>query len=306
MGHPTLNYVSCSNAAGAHRMAYWSWGEASAAHLVLCVHGLARQGRDFDVLAADMVARSPHPLRVVCPDIVGRGKSDWLGDPSGYQLPTYATDILTLLGVLHVQAPVTRLDWIGTSMGGLIGMIVGGQPGLPLPAPLSRLVLNDVGPVIEWSALQRIGAYLGQPAHFADEAQAAAGLWAISASFGPHTPEQWLSLTIPMLKPHPQGGFGLHYDPAIAEPIRTITEDSVRQGEAAIWQLYDQISARTLLVRGQQSDLLSPYTARSMGLRGPRAKLVEFPGVGHAPTFVALDQRNAVFNFLFDSETPER
>ncbi|MDD0814113.1 alpha/beta fold hydrolase [Curvibacter sp. HBC28] len=302
MSHPTLNYVPCPDATGSHRMAYWAWGDPAAAHVLVYVHGLARQGRDFDVLAADFVARTPHPIRIICPDVVGRGQSDWLSDPQAYQIPTYAADMLALLAQLQAQAPIQTLDWLGTSMGGLIGLALAGQPGLPLPVPLRRLVLNDVGPVIEWAALQRIGAYVGQPVRFADEAQAAAALWLISSSFGPHTPEQWLALSRPMLKPLPEGGLGLHYDPAIAVPFRALTQAAAQAGEAALWQLYDQVNAQTLVLRGAQSDLLSAATAAAMAQRGPRGRVVELPGVGHAPTLVAQDQRDTLFGFYFGSE----
>src|SRR6478736_8725472 len=153
MAVPTLNYVPCAGDAGSHRMAFWQWGEATAPHLMVCAHGLSRQGRDFDVLARALVARSPTPVRVVCPDVVGRGRSDWLKDPAGYGIPTYIADMLQMLGQLHGQAPVSTLDWVGTSMGGLIGMGLAGTPGLPLPVAIRRLVLNDVGPRIQFSAL---------------------------------------------------------------------------------------------------------------------------------------------------------
>jgi pimeloyl-ACP methyl ester carboxylesterase len=141
MTEPELHFVACPDAQGGHRMAYWQWGDPSADHVVVCVHGLSRQGRDFDVLARALCARAPTPLRVVCPDVVGRGRSDWLQDPSLYQIPAYAGDMLALLAQLKPAV----LDWVGTSMGGLIGMVVCGQPGLPLPVPVRRLVLNDVG-----------------------------------------------------------------------------------------------------------------------------------------------------------------
>ncbi len=281
-------------------MAYWQWGDAAAPHLVVCVHGLSRQGRDFDVLAQALVARAGGALRVACPDVVGRGRSDWLKDPMGYQIPAYAADMLAMLGQLHQQAPVATLDWVGTSMGGLIGMVLAGTDGLPLPAPLRRLVLNDVGPAIQWQALARIGTYLGNTGRFDSVQQAADAMWAISTSFGPHTPAQWLALSQAMVKPLPEGGYTLHYDPAIAVPFRTISEESAAQGEAALWQLYDNVKAQTLLTRGAQSDLLSAQTAQAMSGRGPKPRLVEFAGVGHAPTFVNDDQVEAVSAFLFE------
>jgi len=300
MIEPTLNYVQCPDASGGHRMAFWQWGEAGAPHLVVCVHGLSRQGRDFDALAQALVARAGGQLRVVCPDAVGRGRSDWLKDPAGYQIPTYAADMLALLAQLHQQAVIETLDWIGTSMGGLIGLVVCGQPDLPLPVPVRRLVLNDVGPVIQWSALQRIGEYLGSTGRFESVQQAADAMWAVSTSFGPHTPAQWLALSQAMVRPLPEGGFTLHYDPAIAVPFGTMTEDAAKQGEALLWHLYDALPCQTLLLRGAQSDLLSPETARAMTGRGPRARLVEFDGVGHAPTLVALDQIEMVADFVLN------
>jgi len=298
MPPPTLNYVPCPDAWGGHRMAYWSWGDPAAARVVVCVHGLSRQGRDFDVLAQALVQRSPGPLRVVCPDVVGRGRSDWLREPQGYALPTYVADMLALLNQLHAQAPVSQLAWFGTSMGGLIGMGVAGSPKLPLPVPVERLVLNDVGPVVEWIAIERIGAYLGKLGRYQSPEQAADALWAISASFGPHTPQQWLALTQPMLREHPEGGYTLHYDPAIAEPVRGLTREQAQQGEATLWSLYDAITARTLVTRGALSDLLSRETAQAMTRRGPRAQLVEFDGVGHAPTFVTPEQVEVAVSFL--------
>lgn len=300
---PTLNYVSCPDASGSHRMAYWLWGAPDASRLVVCAHGLSRQGRDFDVLAQGLLARSPEPLRIACPDVVGRGRSDWLADPMGYGIPTYANDMLRMLGQLHGDAPVATLDWVGTSMGGLIGMALAGTPGLPLPAPLRRLVLNDVGPVIQWTALQRIGTYLGQVGRFASVQQAADAMRQISQGFGPHTPEQWLALSQAMVKPLPEGGFTLHYDPAIAVPFRALDEAAAAAGQAALWQLFDHIPAQTLLLRGGQSDLLSRETALEMTRRGPRPRLVEFEGVGHAPTLVAPEQVEAVAAFLLANES---
>ncbi len=278
-------------------MAYWQWGDVANPHAVLCVHGLSRQGRDFDVLAEYLCDE----VRVICPDVVGRGQSDWLQDPMGYQIPQYVADMMALLNHLHQQAPLTTLDWVGTSMGGLIGMAMAGQPELPLPVPVHKLVLNDVGPAIEWQAITRIAAYLGKAGHFGSLQEAADAMWAISASFGPHTPEQWLALSRHMVKPVPgaaDGSVMLHYDPAIAVPVRATTEDSARQGEAMLWQLFDNIKAPTLVLRGAQSDLLSHATAMAMTQRGPRARLVEFEGVGHAPTLVAPDQVSAVGDFL--------
>ncbi len=305
MTDPVLHHVSCPDASGGHRMAYWLWGDAAAAHLVVCVHGLSRQGRDFDVLARALLARAAaqgQALRVVCPDVAGRGDSDWLKEPMGYQFPTYVGDMLTLLGMLAQQAPIARLDWVGTSMGGLIGLMLAGAPDLPLPLPMRRLVLNDVGPVIEWQALQRIGQYLGKSGPFESVEAGAARLRELAPGFGPHTDSQWLALSRPMLRPAPQGGWRLHYDPAIAVPYAAVTPESSAQGEALLWQLYDQVTAETLVLRGADSDLLSAATASAMQARGPRPRVLEFAGVGHAPTLVADDQVAAVCDFLLRAD----
>ncbi|OIP24144.1 MAG: alpha/beta hydrolase [Comamonadaceae bacterium CG2_30_60_41] len=296
MLEPTRQFIDCPDAQGGHRMAWWQWGNPQARHVVLCVHGLTRQGRDFDTLARALVTLGGDTLQVVCPDVVGRGQSDWLKDPQGYQIPFYAADMLVLLARLQP----TTLDWLGTSMGGLIGMVIAGQPEAPAFAKVRRLVLNDVGPVIEWQALQRIGQYLGKVPVFASEQQAADALWAIASSFGPHTPAQWLALSRPQIKPlgDGTGRFTLRYDPALAEPFKSITQESAAQGEAQLWQAYDAITAQTLLLRGAQSDLLSRATAYAMTQRGPRARLIEFAGVGHAPTIVTPDQVQAVRSFL--------
>ncbi|NML45423.1 alpha/beta hydrolase [Ramlibacter sp. G-1-2-2] len=303
MNVPTLNHVTCAGPSGSHRMAYWQWGDAAAPHLVVCVHGLSRQGRDFDVLAQGLLERSRTPLRIVCPDVVGRGRSDWLPDPMGYAFPTYVADMLAMLGQLNAQAPIATLDWVGTSMGGLIGMGLAGTPKLPLPAPVRRLVLNDVGPVIQWAALQRIGTYLGNTGKFDSVQQAADAMWQISTSFGPHTPAQWLALSQAMVKPLPAGGFTLHYDPAIAVPFRSMTQEAAAAGEAALWQAYDAIRADTLLLRGANSDLLTRATAEEMSRRGPKARLVEFEGVGHAPTLIDDKQVEVVASFLLPTDT---
>jgi pimeloyl-ACP methyl ester carboxylesterase len=301
MNDVTLNYVQCPDShGGQHRMAWWEWGSPEAAHVVVCAHGLSRQGRDFDVLARALVAMADHPVRVVCPDVVGRGCSDWLKDPMDYQIATYVGDMLCLLAALHDRAPMERLDWVGTSMGGLIGLVLAAQPGLPRPAPVGRLVLNDVGPVIQWAALQRIGTYLGKVVHFASLEQAAAAMRSVSQEFGPHTDAEWLALSRPMVVSDGAGGVRLHYDPAIAQPFAQVTPEAAALGVEMMWALYDGLRARTLLIRGADSDLLAPETARAMTLRGPKATLVEFAGVGHAPTLVAADQVAAVARFLLE------
>ena len=284
---PALKSVQCISPAGLHRMAYWEWaGPGKGAPVLVCVHGLSRQGRDFDTLAE---ALSTH-YRVISPDVVGRGQSDWLKNPAFYQVPNYVADMVTLVARLDVE----QVDWVGTSMGGLIGL---GLASLP-KSPVRKLVLNDVGPSLCFEALQRIGSYLGQPISFANEAEGADYLWSISKGFGPHTPEQWAALSRPMFKPGPDGRIVLHYDPMIAAPFKAITPEMAAAGEAALWAAYDALRCPTLLLRGAESDLLSADTAQAMTERGPRARLQVFEGVGHAPMLIQPEQIRVVREFL--------
>ena len=282
---PRLHTVSCLDSRGLHRMAYWEWGERGNPRVLVCVHGLSRQGRDFDTLARDL----GDSYRVICPDVVGRGRSDRLADPMGYAIPNYVADMVTLVARLDVA----QVDWVGTSMGGLIGLGLASLPG----SPVRRLVLNDIGPVIQPEAMRRIGAYLGLPAHWRTVEEAADALLAISQGFGPHTREQWLALTRAQLAADGDG-YKPHYDPAIAVPFRAITPELAAAGEAMLWQSYDRLACPTLLLRGADSDVLSHETAAAMTQRGPRARLHEFAGIGHAPTLVQADQRAVVRDFL--------
>ena len=282
---PRLHHVQCLAPEGLHRMAYWEWGDAANPKVLVCVHGLSRQGRDFDTLAR---ALAPE-YRVVCPDVAGRGKSDWLKNPASYAIPAYVADMVTLLARLDA----TEVHWVGTSMGGLIGL---GLAALA-ESPIRRLVLNDVGPAIQYAALARIGTYVGQPAHWKTVDEAADALRAISLGFGPHTREEWLALTRPQLVADGDG-FKPHYDPAIALPFRAVTPELAAAGEAMLWQAYDALKCPTLVLRGAESDLLARATADAMAQRGPRAQLHEFAGVGHAPMLVHADQIAVVREFL--------
>jgi pimeloyl-ACP methyl ester carboxylesterase len=201
----------------------------------------------------------------------------------------YVADMVTLLARLNAD----EVHWVGTSMGGLIGL---GLAALA-DSPVRRLVLNDVGPAIEFTALARIGQYLGAQAHWNSVDEAADALRAISLGFGPHTREQWLALTRPQLKADGHG-FKPHYDPAIAVPFRAVTPELAAAGEAMLWAAYDGLKCPTLLLRGAESDLLARATAEAMSQRGPRARLHEVAGVGHAPTLVQADQIAVVRDFL--------
>ncbi|MGE5714062.1 MAG: alpha/beta fold hydrolase [Betaproteobacteria bacterium] len=266
-------------------MAYAEFGDPRNPDVLVCVHGLTRLGRDFDRLARAMTDR----YRVICPDVVGRGRSDRLRNPAFYAVPQYVADMVTLIARLDVE----RVDWVGTSMGGLIGIALAGQP----ESPIRQLVINDVGPALGAAAIARIGSYVGQPVSFANLDEAVDYVSVTAAPFGLKTREDWRELTAPTLRREGER-YVFHYDPAIAVPFRSVTPEAAAAGETAMWALYDRITARTLLVRGAQSDLLTAETAAAMVTRGPRPALVEIDGVGHAPTFMPADQIALVRDFL--------
>jgi pimeloyl-ACP methyl ester carboxylesterase len=282
---PRLEHVQCISPQGLHRMAYWEWGARDNPRVLICVHGLTRQGRDFDVLAQSLCTQ----YRVVCPDVVGRGQSDWLRDANGYQVPTYIADMVTLIARLQPQL----LHWVGTSMGGLIGI---GLASLP-QTPISRLVINDVGPVLEPNALARIARYLGLNLRWKSLDEATDYISLVSRSFGPLSREQWLRLTEPLLKRDGQDWIA-RYDPNIATPFKAATPEKAQADEILLWHLYDSITCPTLLLRGADSDLLKHDTAIAMTQRGPKARLQEFENIGHAPMLVSEDQVELVKAFL--------
>lgn len=269
MPTPQLHHVQCLSPSGLHRMAYWSWGDPANPRVLVCVHGLTRQGRDFDTLAQQLAGE----YRVICPDVVGRGESDWLEDPEHYGLAQYAADMMMLLARLNVQ----QVDWVGTSMGGLIGMVLAALPG----TPLRRMVLNDVGPSLEWAALQRIAGYVGQEMHFPSEEAAAAKLREIAPGFGAYSTEDWLTRSRPMLRPA-EGGVRLHYDPGLSLALRSLTPESAAESELFLWAAYESLTLPVLLLRGAQSDLLRSETAEQMAETGPCAQVITLPDVGHA------------------------
>jgi pimeloyl-ACP methyl ester carboxylesterase len=306
MQNPRLDFVTCASPAGMHRMAYWEWGDPGSDKVLICVHGLTRTGRDFDTLARRLCGE----YRVVCPDVVGRGASDWLLNPSFYTVPQYVGDMVTLIARLR---PAT-LHWVGTSMGGLIGMVLAGSAavsarmrgarqthgGSRLAGPelrIDRMVLNDVGPRLAADALARIGQYVGQGQEFASFDDAVAYLRQVSASFGTHTDEQWRELARHVFLQRGDRWIK-HYDLGLAMPFAAQDDAALAAGEQLLWHSYEALDHPILIVRGQDSDLLSAATAADMVRRNPRARLVEVPGVGHAPTLMDETQIEAVAAFL--------
>ncbi len=293
MTQPRFSYVHCLSPAGFHRMAYAEWGDPKNPRVLVCVHGLTRCGRDFDFLAQGLA----NDYRIVCPDVVGRGKSDWLRDPAHYTTQQYAADMATLLARLNVET----VDWLGTSMGGLIGMALAAQQ----ETPLRKLILNDVGPVVAATALRRICAYLEKPLDFASLTEAEAYFRQVAAPFGKLTDAQWRHLTEHVVKTAPDGRFVLRYDPAIVVPFKAAMaaqgEPNGEMRDIELWPLYDAIHYPTLVIRGEHSDLLTRETVAEMRKRGPRAGVVEIPAVGHAPMFMDDEQVAVVREFLRQS-----
>jgi pimeloyl-ACP methyl ester carboxylesterase len=279
---PRQKRVQCASPAGLHRIAYLEWGDPANAEVLICVHGLTRCARDFDNLARALSGR----YRVVCPDVVGRGDSDWLAEPMLYGFPQYVSDMVTLIARLDVE----RVHWVGTSMGGLIGMALASFKD----SPVAKLVLNEAGAVVSHAAIERIGSYVGRTPNFPSIEAAEQVVRAVSAPFGPHTDAEWRFLTEVVLRKNPDGNWRFHYDPKIAEPYRKL----MPEGDIELWAQWDAVTCPTLLIRGAQSDLLTRETAEAMTRRGPKAKLVELPGIGHAPTLLHEDQMAIVRDFL--------
>jgi pimeloyl-ACP methyl ester carboxylesterase len=288
-GQDSSNFVQsdvrCLSASGLHRMAYTEWGEPDNPNVLVCVHGLTRNGRDFDDLARAMAAK----YRVVCPDVVGRGRSDWLRDPAGYNFPQYVADMIVLLARLDVES----VHWLGTSMGGLIGMFIASQED----SPITRLVLNDIGPVMSAESLSRIGEYVGLAPKFETYEEAENYIRLTSAPFGNLSDAQWRHLTESSLRHASGGQLEMRYDPGIGASFR----QALTFQEIDLWPIYDRIRCPTLVVRGADSDLLSRETLRAMAARGPRPRTIEIPAVGHAPMFLDTQQIAIVREFLLDA-----
>jgi pimeloyl-ACP methyl ester carboxylesterase len=274
--------VLCAAPSGLHRLSFTEWGDARNPRVLVCVHGLTRCARDFDPLAAALA----DSYRVVCPDMPGRGESDWLKNPMEYATPVYVNAAITLIARLGVE----EVHWVGTSMGGLLGMVIASLER----TPIRRLVLNEAGPVVAATALERIGTYVGKAPDFASIAEAEGYIRAISAPFGPHSDAEWRFLTEHVVRAKPDGRFRVHYDPAIAVPFNA----SAPHQDLELWPFWEQVACPTLVIRGELSDLLSRETVARMKSTGPRATAVEIAGVGHAPTLMQPAQIAIVRDFL--------
>lgn len=273
MADARIERIEVEGPKGPLRLRLAMWGSPDAARSVICVHGLTRNARDFDPLAEALAERA----RVLCPDMPGRGGSDWLADPSDYELTVYADIVADLLQRLEIGS----VDWIGTSMGGLIGMLVAARA----PSPVRRLVLNDVGPLVPQAALAAIADYVGRDPRFDDLDALERHLRMIHAGFGDLDDRQWRRLARHSARPMPDGLLALAYDPRIASAFRAQAE-----GDLDLFETYDRLRCPTLVLRGETSPLLTPEIAQAMHTRGPRAELVEIAGAGHAPALMAPSQ----------------
>ncbi len=262
------------------RVAYTQWGTPRPDRVVVCAHGLTRNGRDFDFLAESLQADH----WVVCPDMPGRGRSENLLDPADYGYPVYTQVAAALLAHLNVE----EVFWVGTSMGGIIGMMLAAHPN----SPVKRLVVNDIGPRIPGAALQRIATYVGKTGPFHSLSELEQYLRRIHAPFGPLTDLQWRHLA-----EHGHWRRGeesyLAYDPGIGKAFQ---QD--QYADIELWEVWDRISQPTLVLQGADSDILDAETAAQMLRRGPPARLQTFSGVGHAPVLMADDQIRVVRNWL--------
>ena len=305
---PRFNHLLGLGPHGFHRVAYAEWGDPDARHIVVCVHGLTRNSRDFDELAEYLALRG---CRVVCMDVVGRGDSDWLEHKEDYGFHQYVADAAALLARITAREPslVRRLqgqggahiiDWVGTSMGGLIGMMVAAEPN----TPIRGLVLNDVGPLIPWPALARLKLVAtGQGARFASLDEVERYLRDACASFGPLKDRQWRRLAVHGSRRQADGKYTLAHDPAIVSTMRAGGGAGVAFGAdfffgIDLWKIWDAVKCPTLVLRGAHSDLLTGSTVKQMQGRGPKMKVVEFPGVGHAPWLMSEDQIRPIADFL--------
>ena len=276
---------------GFHRIAYTEWGQPANPHTVLCVHGLARNSRDFDYLAA---ALTPD-CRVLCMDVVGRGESAWLENKSEYSFSTYQSDAAAMLA----RADSEKLDWVGTSMGGLIGMFLAAKKN----SPIRRLVLNDVGALIPWGALFRMKGYITRGRRFASVATVEAYLREVCAPFGPLTDEQWQHLARHGATASDDGQYQLWYDPAIADGLHGHVDREFPMGPNMLrgidlWNVWSKVTCPVLVLRGAQSEVLTTRTLQEMRERKPDVEIVEFEGVGHAPALMGADQIAVIKQFL--------
>ena len=278
---PVRRWFRGISQAGFHRVSYLEWGDPENPDVVVCVHSLTRNARDFDVLATELSAR----YRVICPDVVGRGESDWVSDANAYSYAQYMADMTALLARLNVE----RVDWVGTSMGGLIGLLLAAWED----SPITRLVLNDVGAFLPRRGLARIAGYVGRASTFSDLDEAEAYFRSVYAQIGALTDTQWGDFARRSVRALPDGTYRLQYDPAIGVGVRAGSLTDVD-----LWAFWERVKCPVLILRGMESDLLLPDTAAKMAETGPGAKVIEIPDCGHPPSVQQPEQVALVVDWL--------
>lgn len=278
---PKDGKVRCISRHGFHNVVYRDWGDPSSESRTICVHGLTRNAHDFDALAERL---SQHG-RVICADLAGRGQSDWLNDPADYNLLQYNMDMTTVLANFgHGD-----VDWIGTSLGGLIGMSLAGMEN----SPIRRLVLNDIGPEIPYLALRRITSYAGHQRVFASLDEVEAHLRETLKPFGPMTDDDWSAMARTSSF-ETEDGYHTHHDPDIMQNFQRYFMFM----HFNLWKFWDKITCPVLILRGKESDFLTHSLLERMVKRLPHAEFIEFEGVGHTPTLNVSGQINPVVNWL--------
>jgi pimeloyl-ACP methyl ester carboxylesterase len=267
--------------AGLHDLHAVEWGRRDSKRIVLCAHGYSGNSRDFDYLARDL-SRDAH---VICPDVAGRGDSAWLASPMQYHFGQFLADIRTLLAKLDVQ----QVDWVGTSMGGLLGLMLASQPG----SPIRRLVMNDIGAYVPLDALHHIGRNLQAPGRFASLDEVEAHMRRTHSEWGELTDEQWKHFALHGSRVT-EDGYRLHFDPQIARLAQPLPFST----GLFFWDAWYRVRCPVLLIRGAESDVFPPGVADTMLDVKPEAQLVEIAGAGHAPSLMAPQQIQVVREFL--------
>ena len=285
--------ISDADRQGTHAIMFYDWGDVDAANTVICVHGLTRNAHDFDFIAQDLAGRG---YRVFSLNMAGRGESAWLQDPMGYNYATYVTDCIAVMDNFHLR----NVSWIGTSMGGIIGMMIAAQQG----NRIKKLVLNDIGAFLSKEALGRIYEYVQTMPHgFPDRAAADRYLAEIYKSFGITDLALWQQFVDNSLIANPDGSLRYACDPAIAVPLREGSKNYTEVQDVHLMQVWEQIAIPTFVLHGAESDVLSPETIRAMRVSNPRLESHTIPGVGHAPSLMSADQIRLVGNWLSGSHT---
>jgi len=273
---------------GTHKIVYYQWGDDAAKEVIFCVHGLTRTGRDFDYLASALA--SSKDVRVIAPDVAGRGKSQWLKKPSWYGYPTYMADMIALIKHLKLE----KVKWVGTSMGGLIGILIAAYH----PRIISKMVLNDIGPFIPKKSLNRLASYVGKDINFKDMNDASKYLKTIMEGFGITKEEHWNHILKHTFILGSEARYHFAYDPKIAAPFRNILGRPKKMPDMDFSEVWEKVDCPMFVIRGGDSDLLLRETSIEMKEHKFVEEVVELPGIGHAPSLMEEEQIELIEKWL--------